>query len=388
MGPLDRRRLLAMGALACAPASGAVACKRKRDGLTLGLYAAMTGNEAAFGVSTRNGVQIAVDDVNARGGILGKRVWLVYEDTRADSSEAANAVIRLIHREGADALIGEIASSLSLAGGRVANREGVPMVSPSSTAESVTRIGPYVFRVCFIDPFQGGVMARFARESLRLSRVAVFQDQASAYSTGLARVFRETFPRLGGTIVGGESYHEGDTHFSAQLGTMMSQSPEAIFVPGYYTEVAQIANEARRIGYRGIFLGGDGWSGSDALYQNDNDALVGSYYSESFAPEHPTTPRGHGFVAAFRARYHEPPTGLAALGYDAALVVFDAVRRARSAEPRRIRDALAATRDFEGATGMITIDGQRNAVKGAVILAVEANGSRFHSAVDPPPVAR
>jgi branched-chain amino acid transport system substrate-binding protein len=379
-----RRTLLALLVLTLV-ACGFGGCRRKRPGVTLGLYASMTGAEAEFGISTRNGVQLAVDELNQAGGIGGQRVWLAVEDTRGDSTEAASAVTRLIGREGADGIIGEIASSLSLAGGRVAQRHHVPMITPSSTNETVTQLGDYVFRVCFIDPFQGTVMARFARglrvEGRTVSRVAIFQDQGSAYSTGLANAFRATFIRLGGEIVSEQSYRASDTHFSAQLGSILAQNPDAIFVPGYYTQVALIAREARGLGFRGPFLGGDGWD-APALYENDADALVGSYFSEAFAPDHPTTTRGQHFVEAYRRRYGVAANGLAALGYDAALVMADAMRRAGSTDPARVRDAIARTRDFEGATGTITIGPDRNAIKGAVILAVEPNGFRFHQAIE------
>lgn len=384
-GVPSRRVVLTLLGLATVMAV-ADGCKRRREGITIGLYASMTGAEAEFGRSTRNGVQLAIDEINQRGGVLGQRIRLVVEDTRGDSNEAANAVTRLIDREGAVGILGEIASSLSLAGGRIAQRRRIPMITPSSTNETVTQIGDYVFRVCFIDPFQGAVMAHFARglriDGRSVQRVAIFKDQGSAYSTGLADAFRRTFVRLGGEVVDEQSYRASDTHFSAQLGSMLSHSPDAIFIPGYYTQVALIAREARGLGFRGLFLGGDGWD-APALYENDADALVGSYFSESFAPDHPLTDRGRAFVVAYRARYGTDPNGLAALGYDAAYTMVEAIRRAGSTDPGRIRDAIAATRGLEGVTGTITLGPDRNAIKGAVILTVESNGFRFYRAMDP-----
>jgi len=357
-------------------------CRRRPGGIVLGLYASMTGSEAEFGQNTLRGVQLAIDEINSHGGIRGQQVRLVNEDTRGDSNEAASAVTRLIDREGVVGVLGEIASSLSLAGGRVAQRRHIPMISPSSTNETVTQIGDYVFRVCFIDPFQGAVMARFVRENLHLTRVAIFKDQGSAYSTGLADAFRRTFTNLGGQIVDEQSYRATDTHFSAQLGSILGRQPEAVFIPGYYTQVALIAQEARGLGYRGPFLGGDGWD-APALYQNDGDALVGSFLTEAFAPDHPTTARGQSFVQRYRERFHADANGLAALGYDSAMVMMDAIRRAGDTNPAHIRDAIAATRNFEGATGSISIDAQRNAVKGAVVLEVLANSFRFREAINP-----
>ncbi len=378
----SRRDLLTGAAGALAAAAFAPACKQKRNGISVGLYCSLTGAQADFGTATRDGVTLAFEELNAHGGLLGQQLRLVAEDTRGDSNEATSAVTRLIDRENVVAVIGEIASTLSLAGGRVCQRKHIPMISPSSTNPEVTRVGDHIFRVCFIDTFQGEVMARFTRNTLHFDRVAVFRDQAAAYSMGLANAFIESFRRLGGTVVDDQSYRSGDTHFSAQITSMLSHQPQAIFVPGYYSEVTLIAREARGAGFQGRFLGGDGWSGP-SLTQNDDDRLVGDFYSDAFAPEGASSTVAQQFLRNFRARFHHDPNGLAALGYDAALVLFDAIRRANSAEPARIREALASTRDVAGATGSITLNAQRDAVKSAVILEVTASGTRFQSTVNP-----
>lgn len=380
MHHLTRRELL-QGATAAALA-GSLGCKKKSSGITLGLYLSLTGDKADFGVSTRNGVNIALEEVNAAGGLLGQQVRAVAEDTRGDSNEAASAVTRLIDREHVCGVIGEVASSLSLAGGRICQRRGIPMISPSSTNPAVTQIGDNIFRVCFLDPFQGEVMARFAKNSLHVSRVAIFKDQGSAYSTGLADAFRRSFTALGGQIVDEQAYRESDTHFSAQISSMLGRQPEALFVPGYYAQLALIAREVRGAGFQGRMLGGDGWS-SNTLTQNDDDKLVGDFYSEGFAPEGATTPVAQRFVQKYREKNRVEPNGLAALGYDAALVMFDAIRRANSAEPARIKAALATTRGVQGATGTITLNAQRDAVKSAVILEVRENSVRYRETVNP-----
>lgn len=380
MHHLTRRELL-QGATAAALA-GSLGCKKQSHGITLGLYLSLTGDKADFGVSTRNGVNIALEEVNAAGGLLGQQVRAVAEDTRGDSNEAASAVTRLIDREHVCGVIGEVASSLSLAGGRICQRRGIPMISPSSTNPAVTQIGDNVFRVCFLDPFQGEVMARFAKNSLHVSRVAIFKDQGSAYSTGLADAFRRSFTALGGQVVDEQAYRESDTHFSAQISSMLARQPEALFVPGYYAQLALIAREVRGAGFQGRMLGGDGWS-SNTLTQNDDDKLVGDFYSEGFAPEGATTPVAQRFVQKYREKNRVEPNGLAALGYDAALVMFDAIRRANSAEPARIKAALATTRGVQGATGTITLNAQRDAVKSAVILEVRENSVRYRETVNP-----
>lgn len=380
MDHLSRRQLLQ--AAAAAALAGNLGCKKKGNGITIGLYLSLTGDKADFGISTRNGVQLALDELNAAGGLLGQPVRVAAEDTRGDSNEAASAVTRLIDREGVVGIIGEVASSLSLAGGRICQRRGIPMISPSSTNPAVTQIGDNIFRVCFLDPFQGEVMARFAKNSLHVSRVAIFKDQGSAYSTGLADAFRAAFTRLGGTVVDEQSYRASDTHFSAQISSMLGRQPEALFVPGYYTEVALIAREVRGAGFQGRMMGGDGWS-SSSLVQRDDDKLVGDFFSEGFAPEGATTPVAQRFVQKYREKYRNEPNGLAALGYDAALVMFDAIRRASSAEPARIKAAIAATRGLEGATGVISLNAQRDAVKSAVILEVRENAVRYRETVNP-----
>lgn len=370
------------GALGVAGASVlSSACRKHRDAITLGLYAALTGPQADFGTSTLQGVRLALERLPGRK-LLGKEVYLAVEDTRGDSTEAASAVMRLIHVEGAVGILGEVASSLSLAGGRICQRYRVPMVSPSSTNPAVTELGPYVFRVCFIDPFQGHVMARFARESLHARRVALFIEQGSAYAVGLAEAFRRSFTDQGGVISDSQAYRSGDTHFSAQLGAILASRPEAIFVPGYYTEVALIAREARGQGFRGKLLGGDGWS-SSSITRNDDDKLVGDFFSDGFSPDGATTPVARAFAARFREVYHSEPSGLAALGFDAALAMTSAIERARTTDHRALRDAIATTRGLEGATGSITLDAHRDAVKSAVIIEVRENGFRYHSTIDP-----
>jgi branched-chain amino acid transport system substrate-binding protein len=376
---VDRRSLIAS---MCVVSALAADCRHRTQGITLGLYGSMTGTEADFGIATRNGVQLAVDEQNAHGGVAGQRVGLTYEDTRGDSNEAASAVTRLIDRGGAIGILGEVASALSIAGGRIAQRRHVPMISPSSTNVAVTQVGDYVFRAGLTDPFIGQAMARYARGSLHFDRVAILEDRGSPYSTGLADAFQAAFTAGGGTIVDVQSYRASDTHFSAQLGSILSHQPQAIFVPGYYGQVYLIAREARGLGYRGPFLGGDGWSGA-ALWLNDEDALVGSFFAESFAPDRPRTPRGQHFVSAYRARFNTQPNGLAALGYDAALLMMDALQRSHGAGGVALRDAIAATHDFDGATGSITMGADRNAIKSAVVLGVDANGTHFVGAIEP-----
>ena len=372
----------------------AVGCKKKpADGtsssdsaatateIVIGHYASMTGSTAHFGQDTDRGVRLAMDEANAKGGVLGKKIRVVTLDTRGDSAEAASAVNRLIDVEKVTALLGEVASSLSLAGGRVAQRRKIPMISPTSTNPKVTEVGDYIFRVCFIDPFQGKVMATFAHQNLKLDQVAILKDVKNDYSIGLADAFRKSFTALGGTIVVEQSYSQGDTDFSAQVTAIRGSVAKAIFVPGYYSEVGSIARTAARLGLKIPLLGGDGWDSPD-LFKIGGDAIDGSYFSDHFAPDM-ATEQAKQFVAKFTAKYGVPPSGLGALGYEAAEVLVDAIRRAGKDEPTAIRDAIAQTKDFEGVTGKITMDAQRNPQKSAVVLKVEGGKAKFETSIAP-----
>ncbi|HKO53824.1 MAG TPA: ABC transporter substrate-binding protein [Polyangiaceae bacterium] len=385
------RRTLISGLCATALAS-AIACKKTAtDGsaggaseateIAIGHYASMTGSTAHFGQDTDRGARLAIEEANAQGGVLGKKLKLVTLDTRGDSAEAANAVNRLIDVEKVSAVLGEVASSLSLAGGRVAQRRKIPMISPTSTNPKVTEVGEYIFRVCFIDPFQGKVMATFARNNLKFDRVAILKDVKNDYSIGLADAFRKSFSAAGGTIVVEQSYSQGDTDFSAQVTAIRGTQAQAVFVPGYYSEVGTIARTAERLGLKVPLLGGDGWDSPD-LFKIGGDAINGSYFSNHFAPD-VATEKAKTFVANFSKKYGQAPTGLGALGYEAALVLIDSIKRAGKNDPSAIRDAIAATKDFDGVTGKITIDAQRNPQKNAVVLKVEGGKAKFETAIAP-----
>jgi len=386
------RRTLISGLCATA-LSVSVGCKKKQaDGgatgnagggseIVIGHYASMTGSTAHFGQDTDRGIRLAFEEANAKGGVLGKKLRVVTLDTRGDSAEAASAVTRLIDVEKVSAVLGEVASSLSLAGGRVAQRRKIPMISPTSTNPKVTEVGDYIFRVCFIDPFQGKVMATFAHQNLKFSKVAILKDVKNDYSIGLADAFQKSFTALGGTIVVEQSYSQGDTDFSAQVTAIRGTGAQAIFVPGYYSEVGSIARTADRLGLKVPLLGGDGWDSPD-LFKIGGDAINGSYFSDHFAPDL-ATEQAKQFVAKFSAKYGVAPSGLGALGYEAAEVLVDAIRRAGKDEPTAIRDAIAQTKDFEGVTGKITMDPQRNPQKSAVVLKIEGGKAKFETSIAP-----
>lgn len=366
-------RLLTAGAaiaLALAGLSGSAsaAAQPAAETILIGHYGSMTGKEATFGQSTDNGIRLAVKEFNAAGGLNGKLISVKTYDTKGESKEAGTAVTRLITDDKVVAVLGEVASGLSLAGGAVCQEKKVPMITPSSTNPSVTRGRDFVFRVCFIDPFQGLVVAKFARENLKATKVAVLYDQAAPYSKGLRDEFKKHFSRMGGTIVADVAYSGGDQDFSAQLTTIKGKEPEAIFVPGYYTDVGNIAIQARKKGIdkKVPLLGGDGWD-SEQLAAIGAEAIEGSYYSNHYAPDQ-ASDTVKQFVERYKADFGGTPDGLAALGYDAAMVLFDAMKRAKSLAGPDLREAIAATTNFKGVTGNITLDANRDATKSAVMV--------------------
>jgi branched-chain amino acid transport system substrate-binding protein len=337
--------------------------------IVLGEFGSLTGTTATFGISTKNGIDMAIDEVNKGGGLLGRKVRVIVEDDQGKPEEAQTVVTKLITKDQVIAVLGEVASSRTMAAAPVAQQSGIPLISPSSTNPKVTETGDFIFRVCFIDPFQGLVMAKFAANTLKVKNVAVLRDIKNDYSVGLADVFVENFKKLGGNIVANESYSEGDTDFSAQLTSIKSKNPQAVFLPGYYTEVGLVVRQAKKLGLTIPFMGGDGWD-SPKLVEIGGEAVNGSYYSNHFSVADPD-PAIQKFVMDYRTRYGETPDALAGLGFDAAGVLLDAIKRANSTDGAKIRDAIAATKDYPGVTGRITLDKDRNAVKPAVVLQVK-----------------
>jgi branched-chain amino acid transport system substrate-binding protein len=349
--------------------------------ILIGEFGSLTGTTATFGISSKNGIDMAIDEVNAAGGVLGKKIRMVIEDDQGKPEEAQTVVTKLITSDQVVAVLGEVASSRTLAAAPVAQQNGIPLITPSSTNPKVTEVGDYIFRVCFIDPFQGLVMAKFATNTLKVKNVAILRDIKNDYSVGLAKVFTENFTKLGGTISSDQSYSEGDTDFSAQLTAIRATNPQAIYVPGYYTEVALIARQAHSLGLTIPLLGGDGWD-SPRLTEIGGPALDGSYFSNHYSIQDPS-PAIQKFVADYKARFGEAPDALAALAYDAAKVLVDAMRRANTTDGAKVRDAIAQTKDFPGVTGKITIDAQRNAVKPAVVLKIVGGKLQYVETINP-----
>jgi branched-chain amino acid transport system substrate-binding protein len=349
--------------------------------IPIGVYAALTGPTATFGVATRDGVTLAVDEINASGGLLGRQLRLYVEDDQGKTEEAPSVVSRLITRYNVVAVIGENASSRSLAAAPVAQAAKVPMISPSSTNPAVTEKGDYIFRVCFLDSYQGKALATFARKKLKLQRVAILRDVKNDYSVGLADFFTQAFTEAGGTVVADQSYSEGDSDFKSQLTAIRAASPDGIFIPGYYTEAGSIAVQARDLGISVPLIGGDGWA-SPLLVEIGGKSIDGSYYGEHYfiGEERPAVQL---FVKKFRERFGTDPGSLNALSYDAVMMLAQAIREANSLEGPAIRDRLAAIRDFDGVSGQITMGADRNPIKPVVIVKVENGETVFADRVSP-----
>ncbi len=365
-----------------AAAAGAPAI---RDRILLGHVASMSGSEATFGDSTDKGIRLALEAANARGGVKGRQIDLKSYDDQGKPEEAAIAATRLIVNDKVTVLLGEVMTSPSLAMAPIADANRTPMVSSSATGPRVTRdqgkLRPYVFRVCFIDSFQGMVMARFARENLKVSRVAILRDVGTDYSVGLADFFLSKFKELGGTVVDDQSYKAGDQDFKAQLTAIKGRNPEAVYVPGFYTDVALVIRQARELGMRMPFLGGDGWD-SAKLFEIGGRALDGCYFSNHYHADDPS-PRVQEFVKRYRDKLGQVPDGLAALGYDAAQVALDAMARAKDLTGPSIKEALEQTKGFPGVTGVITIDADHDAVKPAVVLRIDGGKASYVTTVNP-----
>ena len=359
----------------------AAGCTKKSNDILVGEYGSLTGNDATFGLSTNKGIKMAINETNEAGGIKGRKIKLITLDDQGKNEEAASAVTRLITQENVVALLGEVASSRSKIAAPIAQENKIPMISPSSTNPDVTKIGDYIFRVCFIDPFQGFVMAKFASENLKSKKIAVLRDVKNDYSVGLADVFADEFKKMGGTITTDKAYQAGDIDFKAQLTEIRKTAPDAIFVPGYYTEVGLIAKQARELGIKAPLLGGDGWD-SNKLNEIGKAAIDGSYFSNHYTNES-TDPAVQDFIKKYSKIYGETPDGLAAMGYDAAKVLIAAMEKAPEISATAIRDEIAKTKDFAGVTGKITLNAERNAVKSAVVVQVEGEKRKYITTIAP-----
>jgi branched-chain amino acid transport system substrate-binding protein len=358
-----------------------------RSLIKIGYFGDLSGPTFNFGKSAYNGVLMAADEINQGGGINGRRIDIVIEDDKGSPEEAARLTAKLIDQDNVVAIIAGGTSGNSRAAAPKAQSSHVPLITPSSTDPAVTQTGDYIFRACFVDSFQGEVMARFAVNTLKAQKAAILFDFNSPYGRGLTEYFRLSFAKLGGRIVSELSYAQGDADFKGQLSMIRSAEPDVIYIPGYYGDVALIAKQARMIGLTQPLLGGDGWDAPE-LWQLGGDALNGAYISTHYSVDDPS-PTIQSFVELYKQRYQNLlPDAHAALAYDATRLLFDAIARAGSTDSSKLREALGQTKNFAGVTGVISMDANRNAVKPAVVLKLQDVRYIYQETIQPDAVVK
>jgi branched-chain amino acid transport system substrate-binding protein len=370
----------ALIALACRPGRETQTASAASD-IPVGVYAALSGSEAAFGQATLQGVKLAAEEINNSGGVLGKKIRLVTEDDQGKAEEAASVVTKLITGENVIAVIGENSSNQSLAAAPICQANKVPMISPSSTNPNVTKKGDYIFRVCFTDPYQGKAIATFVRQNLGLTDAAILRDNKNDYSVGLSEVIRDVFTKLGGKIVAEQSYSGGDSDFRPQLTAIRAAKPQVLFVPGFYTEAGQIAIQARDLGITVPLVGGDGWD-SPTVIAIGGKAVDGCYFSDHYFVGEPR-PAVQRFVGEIRKRTGKNPDANSALGYDALRILADAIKRVRSLDRKAIRDQIAQTKEYEGVSGVISMGPDRDPIKPVAMIKIEGGTTHFAGWVRP-----
>jgi len=363
-----------------------LSCTTQQNVIRIGLVAPLTGDVKTFGESTKNGFTIAIDELNAQGGINGKMVKVYITDDKNDPTESANAGCKLINQDGVKLIIGSVSSKCSIPLSQACQDASVIMITPTSTNPKVTVSDDglrksYIFRACFIDPFQGSVAAKFATDNLKVKTAAILYDVSNDYVKGLAEFFKDNFTKGGGKIVIYESYTKDDADFSALLTKTKKAHPEILFLPDYYNKVALIAKQARQLGIKSIFMGGDGWDSPDML-KIAGDAIDGGYFTNHYSPDDPR-PEVEEWVKKYEAKYGTKPDALATLSYDATQLLIKAIKQANSDDPAKVREALQNIRNFNSVSGNISLDEFGNPIKSAVILKYTKTGQEYVTTVTP-----
>lgn len=353
---------------------------REKNALPVGILLPLSGAQASFGADAARGIELAAQEINAQGGVLGRPFRVEVRDTRSDESATVEAVKEFAAQASMPLIIGEIASSRSRAAAQEAQARGIPLLAPAATQQDLTAVGDWIFRSCYADPFPGVAMAKFA-SSLQATRAAVLEEVGSAYSKELTENFIEQYQQDGGTLVVRETFQPGDAHLRERLETIKAANPDVIFLPSYYSAAAEVIRAARQLGIETPFLGGDGWDSPEFLSQAGADAK-NCYFANHFSADNPTV-ENKAFIAAFTEKYGTPPPPLAALAYDATRLAAAALNAAQSTDRAAVRDALAATRDFPGVTGTISYEGGRTPRKPAIILSIQDGQFRYLETVPP-----
>lgn len=361
----------------------------KPASVKIGLNAELSGNVAQYGIAVANAIELGFEEINAAGGANGIKLEIIKYDNRSDSAESLNIATRLASQDEVSVIVGPATSTAAIATIPVSEEFQIPIVSPTGTNLDITvdpktgETRPFMFRTCFIDPFQGTVGARFAAENLGLKTASIYVDNNSDYSKALEVVFKDSFEALGGKIVSVEGFVIEDKDFRSTLTKIIGTNPEVIYIPAYEEQVALIINQARELGYKGVLLGVDGWDGTKLAEVNTPEALKDAFFTNHYSSES-TDPKVSDFIKNYNAKYGSNPTSLAALGYDAAYVIAEAIAKAGSADPVAIKDAIAATSGLVGVTGTITFDDQHNPIKSAVVIGYDEQGvQKYVATIDP-----
>jgi branched-chain amino acid transport system substrate-binding protein len=349
--------------------------------IKIGAVTCVTGGLSTFGVSSVQGAKMAVAEINGAGGVLNRPLELVIDDNQSKAGETAKIVRKFLTQDKVVAIVGDLTSSFTLEAAPLAQNAQIPLLTPSATNVAITTVGDFIFRSCFTDPFTGRVMARFALDHLNARRAVIMADIKQDYSMGVTAELKQYFGSNGGQLLEELSFSSGDTDFRAQLTKLKADRPDVVFLPAYYPEASLILREARLIGVTVPFVGGEGWD-SPSLVQVAGKSADGNFYANHFSPDD-TDKRVQRFVTDYKQRYHSAPDALAALWYDGVKLMVDAIRRAGSDAPTKIRDALAQTKGFPGVTGNISLDERRNATKPGVILTIQDGAIKIVERVTP-----
>lgn len=381
-----------LSALICASllTAGLTGCggEKSADTIKIGANLEMTGGSATYGISSKNAIELAFKDINDKGGINGKKLELVVADNKSEAAEATNAMQKLVSQDGAVAVIGPNLSSSVIASSAINNGARVLDITPMGTNPNITvdpatgKTREFNYRTCFIDPFQGTVMAAFATNDLGVNKAAILIDNSSDYAKGLSQFFKENFVKSGGTITAEESYLQKDTDFKATLTKIKATNPDMLYVPGYYQEVGLIVKQARELGMNMPITGGDTWDSVKLPEIAGTAALNNTYFSSLYSPQE-ASDINKNFVAAYEKAYGAKPDVFAALSYDSALLIAEAIKNAGSTEPAKINEAMAKISGFNGVSGSVTFDAQHNPVKSAVILEYKDGAQTLITKINP-----
>ncbi len=363
-----------------------LSCKPQENVIKIGLVAPLTGDVKTFGESTKNGFLLAIEEINAQGGINGKQIKTFIQDDRNDPTEARNAGSKLINQDGVKLIIGSVSSKCSISLSQVCQDASAVMITPTSTNPKVTirddgSRKDFIFRACFIDPFQGRVAAKFALENLKSKTTAILYDVGNDYVKGLAEFYRDNFVQGGGQVLVYESYQKDDTDFSALLTKVKQANPDILYIPDYYNKVGLIAKQARQVGIKSILMGGDGWDSPEML-KIAGDAIVGGYFTNHYSPDD-SRPEVQEWVKKYLAKYGSMPDALATLGYDATCLLLEAIKKANSDNPIKVKESLQGIKDFKSVSGNISFDEFGNPIKSAVILKYTKGGQEYVATVSP-----